>query len=298
MPVHNYREVVLECLRLLSLQTWKDFDVTVTDDGSTDGTYEAICEKFPNVTVLRGDGNLWWTGATNMALEHVLRFADDDDYILTLNNDVTFAEDYLASLAKAASKRPNHLIGSVVFDMANPQKVVYTGDFFDWRTFRLDLGQYVSGDYFNDHVNSLNGRGMLIPVKIFKKIGLFDAKRLPHYTADTEFSIRAERAGFRLCVYYGAMLYSDTSISGYRFSLFMRLTPKEVWWLLFDKKSTKQIRTRYNYLCLCSPRRYLFRHLLFLFCQIVSILTSVPPLWHMKMLFRPVLERFRLKSSE
>jgi GT2 family glycosyltransferase len=298
IPVHNNRDITLKCLELLSKQTFQDFTVTVVDDGSTDGIYETICEQFPTVTVLRGDGNLWWAAAINMALEHVLRFADDDDCILTLNNDVTFAEDYLASLAKAASERPECLIGSAAFDMANPQKAIYTGDFFDWRTSRQERGRYVSGDHFNDNVNSLTGRGMLVPVKVFKKIGLFDAKRFPHYGADTEFSIRAELASFCLCVYYGAVLYADTSISGYRFSPFMRLTWKQAWQFLFDKKSTTQIRTRYYVLVRCIPRRYLFRHLLLLIRQIILILTSVPPLWHIKMLFRPVLERFRVKPSE
>ena len=294
IPVHNNRDTTLKCLELLSKQTFRDFTVTVTDDGSTDGTYGAICEQFPEVTVLRGDGKLWWTGAMNMALEHVLALVDDDDCILTLNNDVTFAEDYLASLAKVASERPMYLIGSAAFDMANPQKAIYTGDFFDWRTSRREVGRYISGDHFNDNVNSLPGRGTLVPVKVFKKIGLFDAKRLPHYAADIEFSIRAERGGFSLCVFYGAVLYADTSISGYRFSPFMRLTWKQVWQLLYDKKSTAQVRTQYYFLLICSPRRYLFRYLLLLIRQIVLILTSVPPLWHIKMLFRPVLEWFRV----
>lgn len=298
IPVHNNRDTTLRCLEFLSKQTFRDFTVIVTDDGSTDGTCAAICEQFPEVTVLRGDGNLWWTAAINMALEHVLALVDNDDCILTLNNDVTFAEDYLASLAKAASERPEYLIGSAAFDMANPQKAIYTGDFFDWRTSRLERGRYVSGDHFNDCVNSLTGRGMLVPVKVFEKIGLFDAKRFPHYGADTEFSIRAERAGFSLCVYCGAVLYADTSTSGYRFSPFMRLTWKQAWQLLYDKKSTTQIRTRYYVLVRCIPRRYLFRHLLLLIRQTILILTSVPPLWHIKMLFRPVLEWFRVKSSE
>ena len=86
IPVHNNRDTTLKCLELLSKQTFHDFTVTVTDDGSTDGTYGAICEQFPQVTVLRGDGDLWWTGAINMALEHVLALVDLDDCILTLNN--------------------------------------------------------------------------------------------------------------------------------------------------------------------------------------------------------------------
>jgi GT2 family glycosyltransferase len=37
--------------------------VIVVDDGSSDRTAEEVAENYPKVTILKGDGNLWWTGA-------------------------------------------------------------------------------------------------------------------------------------------------------------------------------------------------------------------------------------------
>lgn len=260
----------------------------MTDDGSTDGTSEAIREFFPYVTVLRGDGNLWWAGAINMALQHILPKASDDDYVLTLNNDVIFKEDYLANLAEAARMRPGWLIGSVSLDKDNPECVIDAGVFFDYRTRKRTIGCFKPGFDFNDHVNCLSGRGALIPICVFRHVGLYDARNLPHYAADNELSIRASRNGFPSCVFYGAVLFSDISSSGLKFTPFMKVSLKQAWSLIFSQKSSMQTKTRLYWAWVCMPKKYFLKHL---FCEIfnvILILTSVPPLWYGKALFLPV----------
>lgn len=288
IPVRNNVDTTTQCLRLLSRQTFKDFDVTVIDDGSMDGTAKFIRKHFPDVTVLQGDGNLWWAGAINMGLEHVLLRATDDDFILTLNDDVTFESNYIEELLKAARLRPGILIGSVILDKDDPGRVIDAGVYFDWRTRRRVKEHYGPGRRFNDHVNRLSGRGALIPVTVFRKVGLYDARRLPHYAGDCELTFRAKRAGFPACVCCDAVLYSDTSVSGFKFTPFTRVTPAQAWHLLFSRKSIMQVRTRFNFIWLCCPRRYLVRNLAADVLATLQILTSVPPLWHIKKLFRPL----------
>ena len=56
---HNRKDTTLSCLgRLFSIR--KDIDVYCVDDNSTDGTADAIRENFPQVNLIRGDGNLFW----------------------------------------------------------------------------------------------------------------------------------------------------------------------------------------------------------------------------------------------
>jgi GT2 family glycosyltransferase len=42
IPTYNRADVLLECLANLERQTWKDFEVVIVDDGSTDSTVERL----------------------------------------------------------------------------------------------------------------------------------------------------------------------------------------------------------------------------------------------------------------
>jgi len=89
IPVFNRRETTLKCLGLLKnnvlIPNNSLINIIVVDDGSTDGTAAAIKLAFPDVKILNGDGNLWWTGAINMGVEFAL--SQDFDYLLTRLND-------------------------------------------------------------------------------------------------------------------------------------------------------------------------------------------------------------------
>ena len=61
----------------------------------------------------------------------------------------------------------------------------------------------------------LSGRGTLIPVEAFRRVGLYDQERLPHYGADWEFSRRAQRAGFELLLDYRARVFSREGATGF-----------------------------------------------------------------------------------
>ena len=47
-------------------------EFVVVDDGSTDGTSEAIEQQFPSVKIIKGDGDLWFTEGTNTGVRAAL----------------------------------------------------------------------------------------------------------------------------------------------------------------------------------------------------------------------------------
>ena len=75
-PVHNRKEITLQCLKSLSKinQEGLDVHIIVVDDGSTDGTSEAIESRYPEVEVIKGDGNLWYTEGTNVGVRAALKY--------------------------------------------------------------------------------------------------------------------------------------------------------------------------------------------------------------------------------
>jgi GT2 family glycosyltransferase len=60
---YNRKEKTLSCLAALFNCIVPDgygFDVFLVDDGSTDGTSDAIKEGFTQVNIIQGNGNLFW----------------------------------------------------------------------------------------------------------------------------------------------------------------------------------------------------------------------------------------------
>ena len=68
MTCFNRRSTTISCLRALHKQKNSiDFDVYLTDDGSSDGTADAVKTEFPAVNILQGNGNLYWVGGMRLA---------------------------------------------------------------------------------------------------------------------------------------------------------------------------------------------------------------------------------------
>lgn len=224
IPVHNRLEYTRQCLTCLSVQTYQNYQIIIVDDGSTDGTALMINQEFPTVIVLKGDGNLWWTEATNLGIRYAQEMQDkqQESFVLTLNDDTRVAPDYLQTMLDAYRKHKPCLVGSVSVDSDKPEKLEYAGASFELYTAG---GRHLAEDYHNSYrelvartsyveSHSLPGRGTLIPMEVFDKIGLFDSKKYIHYMSDIEFSVRARKAGFRLIVNVTSVVYEYVQATG------------------------------------------------------------------------------------
>jgi GT2 family glycosyltransferase len=216
IPVHNRLDTTRECLESLTCQTYQRFKVVLIDDGSTDGTSQFVKENYPDVTVLSGDGNLWWTGATNLGVQYALSNCRDGDYILTLNNDTCVPADYLETMISLSRRAPQALIGSIARDYVQTDVVVDEGVRIHWfsaKFSKIKVSPPERIDCFYE-VSALPGRGTLIPISVFHKVGLYDEKNFPHYAADYDFSLRAHEMGYRLLLSPSCYLYSKTQMTG------------------------------------------------------------------------------------
>jgi len=111
IPVHNRREVTLACLaNLQQTGDLANFQVVVVDDGSTDGTAEAVRSSYPEVKILSGDGNLWWAGAIALGMQYALD--QEAKYIFWLNDDCLPQGNCLPKMLEFLQQQPRAVVGA------------------------------------------------------------------------------------------------------------------------------------------------------------------------------------------
>jgi len=98
----NDLKVIGDCLRSIYATTHSsDFEVIVSDNGSTDGSIEFIGQNFPQVRVIRNGKNLRFAKANNVGIRE-----SRGEYVLILNSDTIIHEGTLDKIVSFADKHP------------------------------------------------------------------------------------------------------------------------------------------------------------------------------------------------
>lgn len=184
----------LACLSALAAQDHPDaaLEVFLVDDGSSDGTGDAVRREFPTVSVIGGTGSLYWGGGTRLA--DAAAWATSPDYLLWLNDDVRLAGGAIASLVSTARAAGGRTV--VVGSLSDPITGALTYGGYRQRDRRraLDLEPVTPGES-PQAIDTMNGNLVLIPAPIRTAVGPPDA-RFSHNMADMDFGFRVRAAGF------------------------------------------------------------------------------------------------------
>lgn len=222
IPVFNHLDLTSKMLDNLASILDKTeegrFHVIVIDDGSTDGTAAWVEEHHPEVILLKGDGNLWWSGGINMGAAYAL----DElkvDYLVLWNNDVNIREDYFNNMVRLVSETEMPaILGSKVYVEGEPGMVWTMGGYFNPRNGKYDMYAYYEKDceeFRKDRdVEWLHGMGTVIPAEVVRKIGYWNREEFPQYHGDSDFTYRAHLAGYRNILKHELHLYNIVENSG------------------------------------------------------------------------------------
>ena len=124
LTVFNRKEKTLNCLTSLFNIT-HDIDVYLVDDGSTDGTWDAVKEKFPQVNLIKGNGNLFWSRGMYTAWKEAVK-GDYDAYIW-LNDDQKLRSNFLEELFSVEQENNwNCIVTGRIADIESGE-IIYCG---------------------------------------------------------------------------------------------------------------------------------------------------------------------------
>jgi GT2 family glycosyltransferase len=164
------------------------------DDGSTDGTTEAVAAMFPAVTVIRGDGSLFWCAGMRLAWQNAA--VADPDFYFWLNDDTFLLPDCLATLLsvwdRSAAKGQDASI--VVASCCD----AVTGEHSYGGELALDkhpgrLTPLHPNPLLEQRCDTFNGNCVLVARAAFKRLGMM--RPFQHAISDTDYGLRASRLG-------------------------------------------------------------------------------------------------------
>jgi len=213
---YNTRKILMKCLAKLksSIKFVEDrlplsVKVIVVDNGSKDGTSEAIEKRFPEVKIIRNKINVGFGRANNQAMKSAIT-----NYILLLNSDVFVGKHTLYDTYSYMSENNSIDVMGVRLSFADGSFQPCGGNLpTPWRTSLWILGvdalpvvKYFTrpihqlSPYFymrKRRLEWLSGAFFVLRREVFEKTGGFD-EELAMYTEDIEWCKRINDLGFKI----------------------------------------------------------------------------------------------------
>lgn len=211
LPVHNRRTITLSFVEFFKKQDYDNARLVLIDDGSTDGTAEAVGDLVEDVIVLRGEGNWWWAGSLHQGYLWLRRNRiPGDDVVLIMNDDTEFSADFISVGLRILRQHPGALLTATGYNLKTGKPQDSGGYIMDWSTLGF------SETHENARINCASTRGLMVRVSDFLDVKGFHPRLIPHYLSDLEFTMRAQKKGKTLMIHPDFRIGIDFETTGHR----------------------------------------------------------------------------------
>lgn len=192
----NKKNLLKRCLESLNKQSYKNFQIILVDNGSTDGTINFIKKYYPRIKIVAFQKNLGFSKGANEGIK-----TSKSEYVILLNNDTIVDEDYIKNLLKTMNRlKFKGYCGCApkMIDFFDRNVLVSAGDMMNDVGQSFPRGLDENKDSFNkgEEVFLVTGGASIFRRKVFEEIGFFDEDYFV-YGEDSDWCFRAQLAGYK-----------------------------------------------------------------------------------------------------
>ena len=258
----NGARLLPACLSALALQTYRDFELVLVDNGSIDGSDRLLEDlersnhpgwlpaALPHPTrVMRNVDNLGFAEGNNVALREVR-----STYVALLNNDAVAHPGWLAEMIDAMSSAPRNvgMIASTMLFSHRPQVVASAGIRIHRDGVALDRAMGLPLPEVEAWgvrpVFGPSAGAALYRTDLLRDTGLFD-RRFFSYLEDADLAWRARSRGWRALHNPMARVLHEYSATGGHNSPFKTaLISRNRVWLLYKNMPEVLLRRYWPYI--------------------------------------------------
>jgi GT2 family glycosyltransferase len=209
----NQRDTTLRALASFSEQDRREARFLVWDNGSTDGTAEAIREHFPEVHVHWQPENLGVAGGRNAAAALAQQLFDPE-YLAFVDNDLVVTDGYLQALLAPMLTDPSIGQTQAKLRLLDQPDLINDGGGCEvsfWRGYTRPIGMFEPdrGQYDTPAPCISGGGAMMVRAELFRELGGFDEQFNPVGPEDLDFSLRLRKLGYTALYTPSALAYHE-----------------------------------------------------------------------------------------
>lgn len=211
----NQRDRTIECIKSLLASQEAPFQILVWDNGSEDGTEEAVQEAFPEVVVHYHPTNLGVASGRNAAAQLAIEMVEPT-HLVFLDNDMLVEPSFISSLLQPFEndKKVGQTQAKLRF-MDDPSRLNDAGgaqiNFITWQITPVGYEELDQGQYDQVRPCISCGGAMMVRADVFQEIGAFDPIFNPFGPEDLDFSLRLQEAGYKALYVPQALAYHTVS---------------------------------------------------------------------------------------
>ena len=206
----NGKQHLQECLDSVLAQTYKNIEIILVDNGSTDGSAQYVRDMYPEIKVLELDQNYGFCKGNNEGIR-----ISKGEYIVLLNNDTVADKQWLERLLECMiSDKEIGFCASKLVSYYDKDTLDAAGDGFSVCGAGFKRGFGYSQKHYDDsdYVFGACAGAAMYKRSMLDEIGLLDEDFFITYE-DSDLSFRAQLAGYKCKYQPQAVVYHKVNAS-------------------------------------------------------------------------------------